>query len=101
MRDLNTPWQLLTEGGGVQMEFFFRRNSITVYNYATQYPEPPKTALKCGNAHKLSSISFLIYYTKITTFPAFGNFFLLFYGGVGTPFPRVQEVWVLRSHAFP
>ena len=81
----------------MQIEIFFQTKQLTVQ----QYPEPPKTAFKCENAHKIPKISLIIYYTKITTFPTFGNFFLLFSGGVGTPFPRVQEVWVLRSNAFP
>ena len=81
----------------MQIEKMFQTKQLTMQ----QYPEPPKTALKCGNAHKLANTSFMICYTKITTFPTFGYIFLTFLwrcgnavptrsGGVGTPFPRVS-----------
>ena len=75
-------------GGGVQIEIFFPTKQLNYYA-TVPYPEPRKTACNYGNAHKIAQISFIIYYTKIITFLTFGNSFLLFSGGVGTPFPRV------------
>ena len=80
------PAATLYRGGGVQIEKKFQTIQLTMQ----QYPEPPKTALKCGNAHKIANISFIIYYAKNHNFPYFWQLFLYF----------SLEVWKRRSHAF-
>ena len=81
---MGTPGGKLLTGGRGKSNFFPTKQ-LTMQ----QYPEPLKTACNYGNAHKIAQISFIIYYTKITTFPTLGNFFHF-----------SLEVWERRSHAF-